>query len=270
MAKRYSSRDQEEHFEPRRIQVLKRHYYHYSRGVGWFVVVRNMITGTVEEWYSKPWGKLARWQEKRPDSALEKADALSYAKQQAQERELAFDLTADVDVPYDEVLEGPERDCLLCGTSLRRGHDPDICQTCRAHASAGAELEAERNLYQIVPENLMPKASYISNSADYQKRIGFALLRVAGVMVESNRRKFNDPKPPSLGNMYRSGVGSHSIYDVHLSEAQFEGMQDLVQAVFEYGEAQRSWGKDDGSSLLRRLAKGEIHPDDFSDARRKT
>ncbi len=270
MTKRYSSRDQEDHFEPRRIQVLKRERYRYNRGTGWFVVIRNMVTGEIEEWYSKPWGKPADWSPERPGNPWEKGQALDYAKQQAKERQLAFDLTADVDVPYDEVVEGPERNCLLCGIDLRRGRDPGICQTCRAHAHAGAELEAERELYQIVPANLMPKARYVRDSEDYQRRMGFALLRVAGVMVESNRRKFNDPKPPSLGKTSRSSLGSHDSCDVHLTAAQFEGMEDLVQAVLEYGHAQRLTGREEGSSLLRRLAKGEIHPDDFSDARRKT
>lgn len=261
---RYSSARQEKHFQPCRIVIAeRRRSWVAGYGFAYHVIIRDMTTlRPVEEYYE---GKWVEWQS-LPGLSYKK-DAYEIAKRQAVERDLPFTL-GDDPVSYEELDKGPYRPCVACGhATQKRSYEPFICPSCLAALKIGREAKAKRGLYGIYPYNLVPDAPYYTGRADELFNITMALLKLMQVQVESTDHNATaEPVVACFGKRTRV-IRESKMWSVMLTDAQAQAMRDFITALTQFGNDEFVSGKRDGSSLLKRLARGTVHPQDFSDAR---
>lgn len=256
--KRYSSKDQERNFEPRRVRVAPardRGLYSYRGRIRyWTVFVQDMLAHKHERKRSYP----------------TKAQALNAAKALAQQFDLAFDLQHDVLADEEEIKRGPLRKCVACQHTQERRHVEFVCETCKAKIRR--DPDDTLNAYSI-DDHVLPYKRYHITEAPIRTALLDILYRLTANVDpistfrwadERSESYFNTPK---LEHLASYGKGKHSGCKVlHLREEQAQAIRDLVQeggVLDELMTACFQAGKRKGSNMLDKLARGEINATRF-------
>ena len=304
---RYSSKDQEQFFQPLRIQILRdehgytaRHNWSRYYDVRWPVIKWNTVERRIDDillWGGEApvrwWGELDQgpmldlrkhsyppgyyhWRFDPPT----KADAVKAAKEQAIALNLPFNLQADVGISSTDVIKGSMMNCPLCGKESRRGTwpaDNPICTSCqrlyeKGQRIAGSEQEYLVDLYDMLPGDIEYMRYYHMPG---EERTGGADRRdLMESLIESIANS-------TLGRSISGWANKETPrLKLDLESQRYDGMQPItmtpdraeaIQLMIEsYAILLRrvAWHSyKAGSNLVARLASGEVHPDDFSDLR---
>lgn len=255
MANTYNTRAQEKTYQPWRVRVGdgKRGGYRFSRYRTYGVYVVNTVTHEAEcikaDIYSK-------------------GDAVALAKTTAQARGLPFNVRLDV-VPEVEILHGPARACTGCGAPVGRGREPALCAACTKALALGRAKLAETKRWRVWYESLLPHYArpYWTGHADGEKLL-LALLRLAGLPGENLEPYQRGVTSTVDGVLGETGDVYRGYYvDLPLSRAQFAALAEVWERVRAAVQEACREGQRHGSSLLEKLAAGELHPNDFAAAR---
>jgi len=255
MGETYSTRKQESTYQPWRVRVGdgEQGGYRFSRYRTYGVYVVNTVTHEAE---------------RIKGDIYSKGDAVALAKETAQARGLPFNARLDV-VPEVEILHGPARACVGCGAPVGRGREPALCAACTTALALGRAQLAETKRWRVWYESLLPHyaRAYWEGHADSEKLL-LALLRLAGLPGE-------DLEPYQRGVMHQvdgvlgetGDVYRGNYVDLPLSAAQFAALAEVWERVRAAVQEANRDGQQHGSSLIEKLAAGEIHPNDFAAAR---
>jgi len=297
VTKRYSSRRQEEFFQPCRLRVGVR--YSDGRASHYNLVFQNMLTHAISKRYVKRADDDGHWTESlwvdeavfqdeaqtrfsigsirgEPGALMMatidlKRNALALAKRTAEERSWPFDLQSDI-VPWAEIVSGPQARCLVCDSrwghdyygGYHRSHEPSVCPTCRKAVAAYNALSAkfeDFSIYRFALSRL---------GGDYEYRQGFSkdnydiIALKALISVASSSIKHGDKLGPILG--YEK-YGRTPAYSGETAPWRIEALKDAIAAINRHVNRAYDVGLRHGSNLLEKLRTGEMHPNDFSDLR---
>lgn len=273
MTQRYSSADQERYFQPNKIHVIRDRQ---GRGSSWskyYIYQINMVTGRWVSVLLKD-SSLNVWLKKKDRTsrshwdywwAETKKEAIDKAKERAILDNLPFDLQAgflDSSDISESYTGGPITVCGLCGENQKRSWQPFICKTCLVDAEQGRKIRADDSSKIFIRVE-----SLISVGRETSKEITEQLLLVARASWEEGVRAWAEKDPKYLGENKSYHSRDANIWQVALSEEQVEAIKKITEIINSLALYQYQKGKDYGSNLLLRLARGEVHPADFEDHR---
>ncbi len=245
MPTRYSSREQEKNYQTTRVFVAKEVVYNqwnspaYNR---WRVIRMDMATHEFEE----------------SDRMYTKAGALDCAKSTAQMKNLPFDLQKDI-VDYAWVRRGPTLRCIACGEKWndtfyrewKRGWEPELCPRCKAAFDIGNQVREERTDCVWSDYNGLGEISEIFRD-------------IALAMMQANTGKHEQMRGAEvIGEYHPTSYGHH----ISVTEKQRDAARALIVLIKQAMKSSYKKGYFDGSSLLHRLAKCEVSPNEFADTR---
>lgn len=281
MSTRYRSAEQEKYFQPWRLKVLT---YHKDGSVwanGYTVYLTVLLnTVTREALLVKP-GKADSpvkrnshgYAEHSSSYSMLKSSAIEAAKDLAVERNLPFDLQEDVAI-WEDVLDGPVMHCLICGATLmdtyegreRRGFQPDVCPECRAivdRTSAGQDDTQDVligcHTFRMREVHFYDREGM--GEGDLSKQLALAMLEIAEPehLIDYKRRGDSDTVD--------AGMETDWVYATKTQGWRIPAMRKIAKIVQAAVELAYESGLHNGSSLLNKLVSGEMHPQDFEDAR---
>ncbi|MFW6116665.1 MAG: hypothetical protein ACOC6F_02965 [bacterium] len=295
---RYSSRHQEQFFQPHRIRVGQRGSRNDRR---YHLVFQNPFTGEISHRYAVEYdddGEAlpARWivdddyQEapkswkiggsQKPGTILmrtfwRKREAVDQAKATAERFDWPFDLQEDI-VPWAEIERGLQLTCVVCGKQWRvnrstyaRGWRRDACPDCKKAAKAHYAKNQELREVKVVQYGvtLAPGNHYEyrvqgfdTEYADHQALR--AMLGIAAPDVEIEKREIRRDADLGTADSYGSRA-----WIAPMQEWQFEALKQAIEYMnmtirFAYQQGLKA-----GSNMIEKLRSGEMHPNDFSDLR---
>lgn len=187
-----------------------------------------------------------------------KTDAVKIARSAAKQWKLGLD-----DSPRgSRVLYGPVAHCSLCdASSARRSWEPFHCKPCsRIIAHGQAELEGKLT-YALTKHPgtnyRLKEAGGISAALPMQSM----LAQLAGSVIHE-RRTLAESVAVSGAVGYDEKTGYDYVVD--LAPAQAEAWSALVRWVQDRLAATESAALNEGTQLLRRLASGDLTPEEFT------
>ncbi len=138
-----------------------------------------------------------------------------------------------------------------------------LCDDCEATLARTRETETKKvEWYRILSAALVPHLS-----GDLVEQASRALAEaVAGarrwfpIVQETSAYPNHDITPNGSDHRW-----SHSTFDpiVEMDEAQAIALCRFLGFIYEIAEAQHAQGFEEGDNLLRRLAKGDVKPDEY-------
>lgn len=283
---RYSSREQEQFFKPLRVRLMKQQHRRLGGGyhLDWQPIIQNMITheivasldpGVIKIEGQRKRKSCAVWSDRSPPEnwyksmyyGWTKAEAIALCKEAAVERQLPFDLQADI-LPGEIISHGPRTACLLCGKKEMYTRENFVCDSCRVTWHDAQEAESEK-IVLLVPDRVVP-GTYLSGTWSDHKNFDPELLEIAAGLVGATYSEYTpyEKLPGEKRHIKRPHMSLEARYrKLHTTESQADAFQALVEWLTKLMESVFLEGKRYGSSLLNRLAVGEIHPDDFTGLR---
>lgn len=265
---RYSSKEQEAYYQPIRLKIAKRPQSwgrHYSSYTYYDVVQWNTATHMIETSWPRP---TPDWDDMGIERRFDTLKAATvFAKAYAQSSGLPFNLKTDVGENILDLTEGPERACIICEGQLGRGWDADVCTACRADMALGRQRR-EGTVRTLIKTHELLDADYISGCREISNSLIMCLMRIARVQVSLDCSSIYAPSGPTdevLRSTARRRTDiQQSQYVVHFTPSVVAAIREVISLVLEYGRLWHKRGHENGSSLLRRLADGEIHPNEFA------
>lgn len=258
MMARYSSKEQEQYAQTKRVKVLGLwDYVGYAHKLtGWEVYVVDVATHEHEK--ASP---------TRRYYSFTKAEALEYAKEYAVAHCLPFDLQHDVHKRPEPVLYGPQETCVGCGRIERERYSREayLCKKCRA--AIAARSQGEDTEFQV-DRRLLPTRPRLRIRHDDDDRMNTQLVGLLAVLTK-NTEAISVDIHTSRGSYigYYAKIAYHSHGQLwQLSAEQGAALQELAGPgglLETYGMTCYQEGRRAGSDLLGRLASGEIHPGTF-------
>lgn len=261
----YPWREQEEHYQPWRVKVIKQSISGSRRDLyGYYVAIFNDVTHEIryltgdDEFESVNYGRRFSY----------KGEAIEAAKRKAIECELPYVIIRD-EGTYEDFHKGPVQSCLICGKEWwvrhgerARGWDRDVCPDCKkavqAHEDASAQL-----VDVVVAENVI---AHPGNSYEYQgahRELVCLLLHL--IAPEATIEGNDNARECDIGKA--DPVYGSSAVIAPMKPWQAEVLRRAIEVINKVIHTAFSEGKKQGSALLEQLVRGEVHPNDFSEIR---
>lgn len=274
----YSSKKQEEFFQPHRIQVI---YHDRSSGYSWgthiisYLVILRDITKQGEDAILDTWNRYQRcWESETESDSTErlcnfdsKRKAMDQAKFLAIELDYPFDLQRDI-VPRDELFSGPIQHCVACQSEMDRGFKPVLCQTCKDDIKRGVAVRESGNLSPVAiePDNVTGLSFFTRRRlGELVPSLEKVLLLLTGHPCESS---YNNPTQANVVSFISAPWQMKQIKIrmewtsswkiIHLAPDQVTGLEQLAILFDAVRKDSFADGQSRGESLLVKMANGGL------------
>lgn len=194
-----------------------------------------------------------------------KAEAVKDARQAAKDCHLPFSPTEDI-LDYCDALQGPEQPCLLCSKPTGRGWVRKVCTACEEEHALAVAARAEQQRYRVIEAQVLHIKPRGGDSYARETLLRH-LLYLAGTRADKLDTYHAQAEALYEKTPYNSYGEWWYVFLLKPEQAtMLRAVLDLINA---WGKGMYQNGYWDGSSLVARLSKGEVHPNDFADIRKK-
>lgn len=259
---KYNWREQEKLSQLWRIKIAKASRWGTFGSTMYLVFAYNEATHEIKPFDTSGQGNHRRYGTK--------AEAIKGAQWWAQREHLPFIARRDYD-DYVTLKDGPVLECVVCGrewrvrTELARGWDRDACPACKAKVVAYDNEHADVKTYKVGKNGVINHPGAWYSYKDSHKRLLGLLLQIAAPVSQIKGGSAYNLDGVVIGG--RSTGFRYGVWEFPTQEWRLDALRKAIGAINTTIQTAYDEGVKEGSSLLRKLAKGEIHPQDFSDQR---
>lgn len=259
---KYNWREQEKTYQPWRIKVAKITGYGMYRSTAYLVFAYNEATHEI-----KPLDTSDQNNHRRYNT---KAEGIKAAQWWAEQRDLPFIASQDYH-DYVDLKDGPVLQCTICESkwhlrgNLARGWEAKACPNCKAKVVAYDNEHAEVVTYKAGKRGaiLHPGAWYTYK--DSHDRLLVLLLQIAAPVSQIKGGTAYNAEGVVIGG--RSTGFRYDVWEFPTQEWRLKALKLTIDAINATIQVAFEEGVKEGSNLLNKLVRGEVHPNDFSDAR---
>ena len=199
-----------------------------------------------------------------------KAEGIKAAQWWAAHRDLPFIASRDHQ-DYVDLEDGPVLHCVICGsewyvrTELVRGWDREACPDCKAKVIAYDDEHAEVETYKVGKNGVIAHPGAWYSYEDSHKRLLISLLQVAAPVSQIKSGTAYNTEGVVIGG--RSTGFRYDVWEFPTQDWRLDALGLTINAINATIQTAFKEGIKEGSSILRKLASGEMNPQDFSDQR---
>lgn len=259
---KYNWREQEKTYQPWRVKVAKTDRRGRWGSDTYLVLAYNETTHEIEPFDTSGQGNHRRYSTK--------VKAIKAAQWWAEQRHLPFIASRDF-TDYDTLKAGPVLHCVVCSFAWRRagelvrGWEATACPDCKAKATAYDNEHAEVITYKVGKQGVINNPGSWYAYQDSDKLVLMMLLQIASPLSQITGGTAYKAEDVVIGG--RSTGFRYDIWEFPTQEWRLKALGLTIDAINDTIQTAFKEGVKNGSSLLQKLARGEVHPNDFSDAR---
>jgi len=259
---KYNWREQERTYQPWRVKVAKVTGYGMYGSIAYLVFAYNEATHEIDPLDASGHGNHRRYGTK--------AEAIKGAQWWAQHYHLPYIASRDYH-DYVDLKDGLVLQCTICDSSWRlrgnwaRGWEARACPDCKAKVVAYDNEHADVETYKVGKNGVIahPGDWYAYN--DSHKLLLHLLLQIAAPESQIKSGRAYRTEDAVIGG--RSTGFRYDVWELPTQDWRLKALGLTINAINATIQTAFEEGIKEGSSILRKLARGEIHPQDFSDRR---